>query len=211
MHCLVLRVHCCAYIFNFADDVCVSGLAILAAALALCWTVSFVALLFATDLPLCKNTALAKISHHGKLSTLQRDSPKVHMLAIPTHVAWTLFYGFACIWNTVWTMVLVVGWLSEPSHSFIDTTLAVKTSLFLQIHLTRRLYECLNVTKFSKRPLHPLNFCAGFGFYVLLSPTMFVSSTLCLANPPRLVIAVTGLVVVVVCNLGQVRKLFFCK
>ena len=62
----------------------------------------------------------------------------------------------------------------RPAHTFLCRTCSCTHSMHAQAHLIRRLLECLFVTQFTKRRMHPLNVCAGLGFYALLSPTLCV-------------------------------------
>lgn len=82
--------------------------------LALVWLVLLIALFFASDHPLVRDSWLARITYHGKLSTLSQTKGAnteqhsgserrglLSCLYLRSSTAWTSFYALAVVWNFV--------------------------------------------------------------------------------------------------------------
>jgi hypothetical protein len=86
-----------------------------------------------------------QVTLYGKLSSLRE--PKrlwLEHLSISSSTAWTLFY--------------IVG----ASLTCASLCALPRTHLaLLLLHLTRRLYECIYITRFSRRAMHPLQALVG--------------------------------------------------
>ena len=97
-----------------------------------------------------------QVTLYGKLSSL-REPRRLWLdhLSISSSTAWTLFY--------------IVGALLTSASLFAvpSTHLAL-----LLLHLTRRLYECIYITRFSHRAMHPLQALVGEAKHSPNSPSL---------------------------------------
>uniref|UniRef100_A0A6U5A3U2 3-oxo-5-alpha-steroid 4-dehydrogenase C-terminal domain-containing protein n=1 Tax=Hemiselmis andersenii TaxID=464988 RepID=A0A6U5A3U2_HEMAN len=122
------------------------------------WLLATCAIILASDLPVVGLRYLRQVTLYGKLSSMRDKAPLfLDSFALPSRLVWTSYYATgvvlnaACLWaGTSWAAAL------------------------LQVHLLRRLWECLKVTRFSDRHMHPLQAMAGVGFYTLLPPSLLL-------------------------------------
>ena len=128
------------------------------------WAVGTGACLLASDLPCISVGPLRRIAHYGKLRAdapagggpLPQLQARLAALALPARGVWAGYYAGGAVLNAI-----CLWW--EPC-----ALLAL-----LQLHLLRRLYETVRITRFSGgRREHPLTVCVGTFFYVLLSPSL---------------------------------------
>ncbi|EKX46046.1 hypothetical protein GUITHDRAFT_163089, partial [Guillardia theta CCMP2712] len=100
---------------------------------------------------------LNDVSYYGKLSSLQdkehRESDVLKRVYIGARTVWIAYYAWGFILNT-----------------FFVYTSASTSLICLEVHLFRRLYESVFVTKFSAdRKEHPITIMIGLFFYSLVS------------------------------------------
>lgn len=150
--------------------------------LCTCWIVYLIAYSFRFF-----STSLSRYLLYGKLAQQSENNHNksvndlMHYLwykivlehIMPEKQSFVFYYIIASIWN-------VTCWLyfyKQDIHSNTSDNVA-RTVIFVlyQVHLLRRLYECLFLHQFSNHKRIPLLlFGSGAGFYVLSCPTIALS------------------------------------
>ena len=136
------------------------------------WIVGTCACLLASDLPFVGVEPLQRIAHYGKLRAEVATSPPsgpfqrlqglLARLSLRPRAVWVAYYAVGAAINAACLLVEPCALLS-----------------LLMVHLVRRIYETLYVTRFSaSRREHPLTVCVGTFFYVMLSPTLALEGRL---------------------------------
>lgn len=97
---------------------------------------------------------MQQVTLYGKLSSLRgADRLWLEGLSISTSTGWTMFYA--------------VGVFLTAASVYIKPSIPLCLVL---IHVVRRLYECLFITGFSNKRMHPLNMVVGGSLNTSLDP-----------------------------------------
>lgn len=151
------------------------------------WVVATCSILASSDLGLTGMRYFQQVTLYGKLSSL-RGPEKLWLdhMSISSSAAWTFFY-------VVGAALTSASLCAMPS----------KHLAFLLLHLSRRLYECIFITRFSRRTMHPLQALVGLGFYVLLPSSLLLEALAATVPPPASPAVIAGLVGFAVSSMGQ--------